>query len=407
MDKFGLLGKTLSHSFSPKIRKKLGNYEYNLYEKNADELEDFLNNCGLSGMNVTIPYKKEVIPFCVYLSDTAKGLGSVNTLVKNKDGWYGYNTDYYGFSYTLEKCGINPFGKKAIVLGSGGASVTVVGVLLDKGAKEVKVISRTGEDNYENISKNYDAQIIINTTPVGMYPKNMESPINLKNFKNCEGVIDIIYNPAKTKLLLDAEELNIKNENGLLMLVAQAKKSAELFLNKKIPDPYIDYITDKIRNETLNIILVGMPGCGKTTTAKVLSEICNREFIDCDEEIVKYRNMPIKDIFEKEGEELFRKYENEVIKEVSKKSGCVIATGGGAVTRDENYRYLHQNGRIFWIKRNIEELPVSGRPLSEKNSLFDMYEKRKSMYEKFCDFVIENHKDQKEAAKRIKEKLSK
>lgn len=405
MDKFGLLGRKLSHSFSPKIHKMLGSYEYKLYENEPENVGNFLENCELSGMNVTIPYKKDVIPYCVSLSETAKKLGSVNTLVKKSDGWHGYNTDYYGFTYMTKKSGINPKGKKAIVLGSGGASLTVVQALWNMGAKEVIVISRAGEDNYENLQKHFDAEIIVNTTPVGMYPNNLQCVIDLKNFKSCKGVLDLIYNPSKTKLLIDADNLNIPNINGLSMLVAQAKKSSELFFSKEIPDSVIDYITDKLNNQSLNIVLIGMPGCGKSTTGKVLSELLGREFIDCDEEIVKYKNMSIPEIFEKEGEEAFRKAEHEVIKNVSKKSGCIIATGGGCVTREENYNYLHQNGKIFWIKRDISALPTNGRPLSKINSLSQMYEKRKPMYEKFSDFIIEGHNDQREAAEKIKEKM--
>ncbi len=402
---FGLLGKKLSHSFSPSIHNMLASYEYKLYEKENDELSDFLEACDLSGMNVTIPYKKEVIPYCVSLSENAKKLGSVNTLVKENDGWHGYNTDYYGFCYMVKKSGIEITAKKAIVLGSGGASLTVTQALNDLGAKEVIVISRTGENNYENIYLHYDADIIVNTTPVGMYPNNMASLLELCNFKNCVGVIDLIYNPIRTKLLLDAKNLGIPHINGLSMLVAQAKKSAELFLKKDICDSCIDNIEKSLEKKSLNIILIGMPGCGKTTTGKLLSQMTGKEFIDCDEEIVKYKNMPIPEIFEKEGEDGFRKAEHEVIKSISKKTGCIIATGGGCVTREENYPYLHQNGVIFWIKRDIKSLPTNDRPLSQKSNLFEMYEKRKPLYEKFSDYIIENHNSQKEAAEMIKEKI--
>ncbi len=406
--KYGLLGRKLSHSFSPLIHSMLDNYEYKLYERESDELDRFLKSTELSGMNVTIPYKKAVIPYCVSLSENAKKLGSVNTLVKEDDGWHGYNTDYYGFCYMVKKSGIIIKGKKAIVLGSGGASLTVIQALNDLGAKKVIVISRTGENNYENISLHYDAEIIVNTTPVGMYPDNMACPIELSDFKKCEGVIDLIYNPIKTKLLLNAKELNIPHINGLSMLVAQAKKSAELFLKKDICDTKIDIIEKSLEKNAQNIILIGMPGCGKTTTGKILSEMLGKEFIDCDEEIVKYKNMTIPEIFEKEGEEAFRKAEHEVIKKVSKKTGCIIATGGGCVTREENYPYLKQNGIVFWIKRNVEKLPTDDRPLSQKNNLLKMYEERKPLYKKFCDYIVENKEnalETAETAKRIKEKL--
>jgi len=401
--KFGLLGEKLSHSFSPQIHSFLGDYEYKLYEKEKNDVEEFLKKCDLSGMNVTIPYKKTVIPFLSNLSEDAKKLGSVNTLVKEDDGWHGYNTDYYGFCYMTKKSGINPQGKKAIVLGSGGASLTVIQALYDMGAKEVTVISRTGENNYENIHKNFDAEIIVNTTPVGMYPNNMHSPVTLSDFKNCEGVLDLIYNPIKTKLLIEAKALGIPHINGLTMLVAQAKKASELFLKKQLPDSCIDYITKKLELKSQNVVLIGMPGCGKSTTGKILSKMLDKEFVDCDEEIEKYKNMSIPEIFEKEGEESFRKAEHEVIKEVTKKTGCIIATGGGCVTREENYSYLHQNGVVFWIKRDIQKLATDGRPLSQQNSLSAMYEKRKPLYEKFCDYIIEKHELQTEAAEKIKE----
>ena len=406
--KYGLLGRKLSHSFSPLIHSMLDDYEYKLYEKENDELENFLKSTDLLGMNVTIPYKKEVIPYCKNLSETAKKLGSVNTLVKEEDGWHGYNTDYYGFCYMVKKSGIIIKGKKAIVLGSGGASLTVIQALNDLGAEKVVVISRTGANNYENISLHYDTEIIVNTTPVGMYPNNMECPIKLSDFKKCEGVIDLIYNPIRTKLLLDAKKLNIPHINGLSMLVAQAKKSAELFLKKDICDTKIDIIEKNLEKKALNIIFIGMPGCGKTTTGKILSEMLGKEFIDCDEEIVKYKNMTIPEIFEKEGEEAFRKAEHEVICEISKKTGCIIATGGGCVTREENYPYLKQNGIIFWIKRDIEKLPTNDRPLSQKNNLSKMYEERKPLYEKFCDYIVENKEnalETAETAKIIKEKM--
>ena len=403
--KYGLLGRKLSHSFSPLIHSMLDDYEYKLYEKENDELENFLKSTDLLGMNVTIPYKKEVIPYCKHLSETAKKLGSVNTLVKEEDGWHGYNTDYYGFCYMVKKSGIIIKGKKAIVLGSGGASLTVIQALNDLGAEKVVVISRTGANNYENISLHYDTEIIVNTTPVGMYPNNMECPIKLSDFKKCEGVIDLIYNPIRTKLLLDSKKLNIPHINGLSMLVAQAKKSAELFLKKDICDTKIDIIEKNLEKKALNIIFIGMPGCGKTTTGKILSEMLGKEFVDCDEEIVKYKNMTIPEIFEKEGEEAFRKAEHEVICEISKKTGCIIATGGGCVTREENYPYLKQNGIIFWIKRDIEKLPTNDRPLSQKNNLSKMYEERKPLYEKFCDYIVENKEEQFETAEKIKEKL--
>ena len=331
MKRFGLLGEKLGHSFSVPIHNMLADYEYKLYEKNPSELDEFLKNPSLDGMNVTIPYKKDVIPYCTWLSDAAKEIGSVNTMVLKEDGWHGYNTDYFGFVYMLKAAGISPEGKKVLVLGSGGASLTVQYALQHLGAAEIVVISRNGEDNYDNLNNHFDAEIIINTTPVGMYPGCPETLIDLNNFKNCHGVADLIYNPSKTKLLADAERLGIPFINGLPMLVAQAKFACEIFTDEKIADEKIDEIVKKIESQLKNIILIGMPGSGKSHIGKLLSDGLKRPFADCDETIVS-RAGNIEDIFLCQGEEYFREIETDVIKEISKESGYVISTGGGCVT---------------------------------------------------------------------------
>lgn len=391
METFGLLGRTLGHSWSPEIHEYLGSTPYRLCECEPDALHAFLATTSLSAMNVTIPYKKAVLSHCVSLSPTAKQLGSVNALVKKADGWHGYNTDYDGFSFMVQISGICIEGKKVLVLGSGGASVTVVAVLQDLGAKSVIVISRSGENNYENLHLHKDAQIIVNTTPVGMYPHNGESPVDLNAFPACQGVLDIVYNPQKTELLLDAERLGIPCMGGLSMLVAQAKHASELFRDVTIPMEKVTEITEILRKKMQNIVLIGMPGCGKSTVAQALSEKLSLEVVDADAEIVKSAGMSIPEIFETHGEAGFRKLESQVLAELGKGTGKIIATGGGCVTREENYNALHQNGLVIWLQRDIDTLPTDGRPLSQAGKLQEMYRIRKPLYDHFADAAVDNN----------------
>ena len=388
--KCGLLGKKLSHSYSPQIHNYLGKYSYELFERELDEVEFFLKNSDFDAINVTIPYKKDVMPYCSELTECAKKMGAVNTIVRRPNGsLIGHNTDYFGLHYTFQIMGIILKDKKVLVLGSGGASVTTVIVLQELGANVV-IISRTGENNYNNLHLHSDAAMIVNTTPVGMYPNAGVSPVNLDMFPCLEGVLDIIYNPARTKLLLDAAERNIPCENGLWMLVAQAKESAEWFMDTIISDEVIPVVYKKMCKQMENIVLVGMPGCGKSTIGKILAEKLGKIFVDADDEIAKKANMTISDIFATQGEEHFRKIETEVLAELGQKSNLVIATGGGCVTKIENYNPLHQNGTIYWIQRDISKLPTDGRPLSQKSDLSQMYITRKPLYEKFADKVIVN-----------------
>lgn len=388
----GLLGEKLGHSYSPQIHALLADYEYPLIEIKTEDLGDFIKNGNWNGLNVTIPHKKSVIEFCDELSAEAKITGSVNTLIKRADGTvFGDSTDVYGFKKLVEKSKIDVKGKKTLVLGSGGAAGAVVYALKQMGAN-VTVISRKGEDNYENIFKHYDAQVIVNTTPVGMFPNNNVSPIELKSFKNCQGVIDIIYNPEKTELLLQAEELNIPFINGLYMLVAQAKRSSEQFLKQQLDDKVIDNITRELEKQMRNIVLIGMPGSGKSTVAKALGKALQKEVLEADELIEQAAKKTIPQIFAQDGEEEFRKIETEILRELGKKSGVIISTGGGAVTKEENYKFLKQNGIVIWIKRDISLLACEGRPLSQKNNLAQMYEARKPLYSKFADFTVDNNK---------------
>ena len=400
----GLLGEKLGHSYSPQIHRCLGDYSYAIFEKAPQELEDFLEDGDFSGINVTIPYKKAVIPFCSELSERAQALGAVNTIVRKADGTLiGHNTDYFGFYSMVKKSGLNVTGKKALVLGSGGASATAVAVLKELGSV-VTVVSRSGENNYQNLHLHRDAAIIVNTTPVGMYPNVGISPIDLALFDDLEGVFDVIYNPARTQLLMDAEDRGLVTMNGLWMLVAQAKESAEWFSGKTIDDSIIDTIYKKLKAQMENTILIGMPGCGKSTIGKLVAQKLNKTFIDADEAIVQKAAISIPEIFAQKGESGFREIETQVLAELGKQSGLVIATGGGCVTQERNYPLLHQNGTIYWLQRDLSSLPTEGRPLSQAGNLVQMYNIRCPLYQKFSDYIISNNTDAAAAADTIYQK---
>jgi shikimate dehydrogenase len=389
----GLLGQHLGHSYSPAIHSQLANYSYSLYEKEPQDLAEFLKNGDFQGLNVTIPYKKAVIPYLDELSPVATRLGAVNTIVRRSDGTLiGHNTDYFGFRSMVEQSGLRPQCKKALVLGSGGASNTAVAVLEEIGA-QVVVISRSGENNYANLDRHSDAAIIVNTTPVGMYPHVGTAPIDLTLFPQLEGVLDVIYNPARTQLLLDAEARGLITMNGLWMLVAQAKESAEWFSGHSVSNDRIRQIHHRLQQQMENIILIGMPGCGKSTVGRKLASRLGRKFVDADAAIEAHAGMTIPAIFAQQGEEGFRKIETTVLAQLGKESGLVLATGGGCVTRPENYPPLHQNGRIIWIRRDLSQLPTKGRPLSQDGKLAAMYQIRKPMYQRFADLTVENSSD--------------
>ncbi len=389
--KCGLLGEKLGHSYSPQIHAELADYEYKLYEKAPDEVEDFVRRGDWHGLNVTIPYKKTVIPFCDELSETARAIGSVNTLLKRPDGTiFGDNTDAFGFETLLTqtlKADIS--GWKALVLGTGGASVTVCAMLRKRGAQVVP-ISRSGKDNYTNLEWHRDAKLLVNTTPVGMYPKNGASLVDLGVFPKLEAVLDVVYNPARTALLLQAEKRGIPCAGGLTMLVAQAKRSAEIFLAHALPDGEIARITRQLARQMQNVILIGMPGSGKSTVGRLLAEKLGRPLLEADKELEKAAGMSIPVIFANEGEAGFRKRETRILSDLGKQSGTVISTGGGCVTREENYPLLHQNGVIVWIRRDLNCLAREGRPLSLNADLSAMYAVRAPLYERFADFAVDN-----------------
>ena len=406
MLKCGLLGEKLGHSYSPQIHSMLADYEYKLFEKSPEELEDFLKSGEFDGLNVTIPYKKSVMPYCAELSPTAAQIGSVNTIVRRSDGnLYGDNTDAFGFENLIVHNGIEVKGKKALVLGTGGASVTAQAVLKNLGASEVVVISRKGEDNYENIAKHADAEIIANTTPVGMYPNNGKAAVDLTQFPKLSGVLDVVYNPARTALLLQAEKLCIPCAGGLYMLVSQAKRSCELFTGKSIPDSEIDRIERVLSHQMQNIVVIGMPGSGKTAVSTMLAERLGRKIFDTDTIVSEKAGMTIPEIFAAQGEAGFRKLETEATAEVGKLSGNIISTGGGVVTVADNYELLHQNGVIVWIERDTNKLARDGRPISLSSDLNELYAARLPLYEHFADIKADNNGDINDTVNAIMEMI--
>ena len=402
----GLLGRTLGHSYSPAIHAELGDYEYKLYEKEPQDLAAFLQSGEFDALNVTIPYKKDVMAYCAALSPAARRIGSVNTLVRRKDGTlYGDNTDADGFAYMVKTSGVGVAGKKALVFGSGGASVTACDVLKTLGASSVTVISRSVPDNYENLDRHADAEILVNTTPVGMYPKNGASPVDLTEFPNCCGVFDVVYNPARTALLLQAEKLGIRHAGGLSMLVAQARRASELFTGSQIADAEIVRIERKLAREMQNIVLVGMPGCGKSVVGAALAKRLGRPLLDSDALVTQTAQTPIPEFFRMQGEGAFRALETQALRELGKRSGAVIATGGGSVLREENYDLLHQNGVIVWLRRELSALPIDGRPVSQSVALDELYRTREPRYRRFADCIVDNCGSVDDAVNKIMEAL--
>ena len=397
----GLLGEKLGHSYSPQIHKNLGNYSYSLYEKTPEELDAFLTSGDFHGLNVTIPYKKSVLKYCNRLSPEAEKLGAANTIVRQDDGTLiGHNTDYYGFRYMATRIQMDYTGKKVLVLGSGGASNTVCAVMEELGANPV-VISRNGENNYKNLHRHSDCAVIINATPVGMYPNTGISPIELDHFSHLEYVMDLIYNPGKTKLLLDAEIRGIPTANGLWMLVAQAAESSHWFTGEPFDPDSIPRIYKQLKMQMQNIVLIGMPGCGKSTIGKTLAQKLGKDFADSDAEIESAAGCAIAEIFRTRGEAYFRQLETAALANLAKRSACVIATGGGCVTQKENFSILRQNATILWIKRDLSALPTEGRPLSQTTALEQMYQLREPLYRTFAHGAIENNATVEEASEKI------
>ncbi len=394
---YGLLGKDLTHSHSPQVHRMLGGYDFALFDIPEEQLDEFMKAKNYKGLSVTMPYKKAVIPYCDEVSDRAKLCGSVNTIVKRDDGaLYGDNTDYAGFRYTIEKSGVPIKDTKILIMGTGGVSGTAINVLCDLGAGEIVNISRTGEDNYENIKKHSNAQIIVNATPVGMYPKAGTSLINVGDFPECRGVFDMIYNPLRTRLMLDAEDRGVPAFGGFDMLVRQAAEAAMLFTGCQIPDEKTEEACRKLRYEIENIVLIGMPGSGKTSIGRALAERLGRDFADVDERIEQSTGRPPQRIISEEGLSIFRQIETDVLSQIVRegRGGLVLSAGGGIVERGINGELLRENGKVIYLKRPIEDLPVDNRPVSMSVNMKELYERRRGKYELWSDLVVENGNEQ-------------
>lgn len=388
--RIALIGGKLGHSYSPEIHTRLGmTYPYELQEVAPENIRAFLDTCPYDGFNVTIPYKKDIILYLSGMSDMARRLGSVNTVLRTPDGFWGDNTDYEGFAYMVRRTGYDVRGKKAVVLGAGGVCPTVCAVLSDLGADPVIVISHK-DNTPTTLALHEDARIVVNTTPVGMYPNNGASPVPADAFPSMECALDLIYNPFETQFLADARSRGCITGSGISMLVAQAKRGAELFCGNPLDESVCARVTDDMIRSRRNLILIGMPGCGKSTIGRMAADRLGRTFMDLDDEIVRRTGKPISAIFADDGEEVFRRIEHEVICDICRGSSLVIATGGGCVTRPENYRPMAQNGLLLWLNREIECLPTAGRPLSQKHTPAALWETRAPLYRAFSDAVIHN-----------------
>ena len=410
---YGLLGRKLGHSWSVPIHQALGCEDYRLIELEPEELGSFLRREDIGGLNVTIPYKRDVMAFCDVIDEGAQAIGSVNTIVRRGGKLCGYNTDIDGFVYMLDRARISLVGKKVVVLGSGGASLTAQAAARRKRVRELVVVSRSAPDNYGNLAKRHgDAEVLINTTPVGMWPNMDGQPVDLTCLPSLEAVADVVYNPGRTDLLLQAEELNradpgwqedisrglspeearrrIRWTGGLPMLVAQAVRAEELFFDRSVPAEETEKIIARLWHNRTNIVLVGMPGCGKSSVGRALAKRSGKPFVDLDGEIVRRAGKPIPDIFAQDGEWAFRDLESQVLAEACAQGGQVIATGGGAVLREENRQAMRRTGRVCFLRRKLDLLPTDGRPLSQSGGLEEMYRARRPLYSAAADVVIDN-----------------
>ncbi|MFR1528170.1 shikimate kinase [Anaerotignum sp.] len=407
MMRYGLIGEKLGHSFSKIIHEKLADYTYDLIPLSLEELDVFMREKEFSAINVTIPYKETVIPYLDEVDPKAAKMGAVNTVVQRNRKLFGYNTDYFGFRYMLEHNHIQIAGKKVLVLGRGGASKAVIAVLEDMGAAEIHTIYyKIAEDSisYETCyALHTDAQVIVNTTPVGMYPNSGHTPIDLTPFTKLEAVADVVYNPLRTRLVLDAEEKGCQAIGGLEMLVGQAKYAVEIFLDQSLPEDSIDVVYKDLMAERRNLVLIGMSGCGKSTLGKLAAEKLGKTFVDTDAEIIKRIGMSIADYFAAYGEDSFRKVESEVVQEISTQNNLVISTGGGVIKNPENIRWLKGNGTVIWIQRDPELLESgNGRPLvPDQEAVRRLYKERLPLYTAAAETIIENDGNEEEALQKI------
>ena len=403
--KFGLLGRTLGHSFSPRIHNALGNTNYELFEREPSQLQEFFADPELQGINITFPYKVNALETCDVVDPRAERIGCVNTMVRKDGKWHGYNTDYDGFVFTLEHAGINVSGKECIILGDGASSATVHVALEDLGAKSITHLSRKTAPLYTDAPNYYEtAQIIINCTPIGMYPHNPASLIDIMQFSKLEGVVDLIYNPRRTVLLLQAEMMDIPHCDGLPFLVAQGVEAANHFQGESFGTKEIEQILRDMRREKENIILIGMPGVGKTTVGKAIGKEMGRTCIDVDQELAKEIG-DISTYITEQGEAAFREKEAEMIAKLGTQTGLVISTGGGCVTVPKNYAHLRQNGRIYQLTQPVEKLSTSGRVLSSGGieRLRELEETRTPMYESFAQCIVEHNRNAPETVAAILE----
>ena len=391
---YGLIGEHLPHSFSKEIHEQLASYTYELHELEKDELDSFMTAKDFKAINVTIPYKQDVIPYLDEISESAKAIGAVNTIV-NRDGrLYGDNTDQMGMTALIRRLGLELSGKTVLILGTGGTSHTAQYVCKKLGAAEIYTVSRSGKDGsltYDNAAERCpNAQIILNTTPAGMFPKPDAQAMDLAPFRKLEGVVDVVYNPLRTQLVRQAQSMGLPAEGGLYMLVGQAVAAVEIFLDQKLPSDALDRVFQSIYKGKENIVLTGMPGCGKSTVGRRLSKLLDRPLLELDQLIEQKAGMHPSEIIRTQGEAAFRDLESEIVAEAAQETGCIISTGGGVILREENMRRLRANGRIYFINRPLRYiLPTDDRPLSaDRAALEQRFRERYPIYKATADVII-------------------
>ena len=405
--KYGLIGEHLGHSFSKEIHEMLGKYTYEICEIAKDKLDSFMKEKTFKAINVTIPYKQQVIPYLDFIDDKALSIGAVNTVVNKNNKLYGYNTDYYGLKSLIETNNIDVKNKKVLLLGNGGTSKTARTVLKDLEVKEIIIVDLNKDENVitydEALKYHTDSEVIVNTTPCGMYPNNDDCIVDIDLFKNLEAVVDVVYNPIRTTIVSNALKKGIKAVSGLYMLVAQAVYAAGIFLDEEILEKEIDRIYNIIKKQKENIVLIGMPSCGKTTVGKELAKLTKKEFIDTDALIEEKIEMSIAEFFKIYGEKEFRRVETEIIKQIGKKQNLIISTGGGVVLKKENVDALKQNGKLFFLDRDLDKLQfTASRPLSsDKQKLTDLFNKRYLYYLNACDILVDANGDVQDVVNKI------